>query len=59
MSTFGKKALIKWDYTYNSDNVSRYQKSWKTNQLKILQKWYPISNGMFIYQNELWGTDIG
>ena len=21
--------------------------------MKILQKWYPISNGMFIYQNEL------
>jgi hypothetical protein len=40
MSTFGKKALLNWDY--NSDDRKRFSKTNKNIQLEILKKWYPI-----------------
>lgn len=40
MSTFGKKALINWDY--NSIDYIRYNHTPKSMQLKILKKWYPL-----------------
>ena len=40
MSTYGKKALIDWDYS--EVDVNRFLKSPKNIQLKILQRWYPI-----------------
>lgn len=43
MSTFGKKALIWWDYYVNNkDSSIRYARTPKEMQLKILNKWYPI-----------------
>lgn len=44
MSTFGKKALIWWDYNSNGDKLTN-QRFINTDidlQLKILEKWYPI-----------------
>jgi hypothetical protein len=40
MSTYGKKALIDWDYL--DVDVSRFLRSPKNLQLDILEKWYPI-----------------
>jgi hypothetical protein len=40
MSTYGKKALIDWNYS--EVDVSRFLKSPKNLQLEILQKWYPL-----------------
>lgn len=40
MSTYGKKALIDWDYS--KVDVKRFLKSDKNLQLEILKKWYPI-----------------
>jgi hypothetical protein len=46
MSTFGKKALIKWDYDLD---IRRYNNTPKEMQLKILEKWYP-RDYVFLYQ---------
>ena len=40
MSTFGKKALVFWDY--DSDEWKRFSKTPVDIQLQILEKWYPI-----------------
>ena len=40
MSTFGKKALVFWEYDSNETN--RFSKTPIKIQLKILEKWYPI-----------------
>jgi len=40
MSTFGKKALVYWNYDSNETN--RFSKTPVEIQLKILEKWYPI-----------------
>ena len=47
MSTFGKKALIWWDY-HNRDRAEllRFNSTPKDIQLQILEKWYPI--GMMV-----------
>jgi hypothetical protein len=47
MSTFGKKALIWWNY-HDRDRASilRFNLTPKELQLKILEKWYPI--GMMV-----------
>lgn len=45
MSTFGKKALLNWDY--NSDDRKRFVKSNKILQLEILKKWYPIGETFY------------
>lgn len=42
MSTFGKKALNKWDYTHTKENMMRFNKTPIELQLQILEKWYPI-----------------
>ena len=42
MSTFGKKALNKWDYTNTKENMMRFNKTPIELQLQILEKWYPI-----------------
>lgn len=44
MSTFGKKALNRWDYypPNSKDEFLRYNNSPKDIQLQILQRWYPI-----------------
>lgn len=41
MSTFGKKALIWWNY-YDHDGSMRFNHTPKDMQLKILEKWYPV-----------------
>lgn len=46
MSTFGKKALLNWDY--DSIDYLRYNHTPKNIQLKILEKWYPL-NSIFQY----------
>lgn len=40
MSTFGKKALVFWNY--DSNEQDRFNKTPVEIQLKILEKWYPI-----------------
>ena len=42
MSTFGKRALNKWDYTHTKENMMRFNKTPIELQLQILEKWYPI-----------------
>lgn len=43
MSTYGKKALIWWDYNDSSqESALRYAHTPKEIQLQILKKWYPI-----------------
>jgi hypothetical protein len=42
MSTFGKRALIEWNYDEDYEQVKRYNKTSKDLQLEILEKWYPI-----------------
>ena len=41
MSTFGKKALISWNYYNSKENVMRFNHTNLDMQLKILNKWYP------------------
>jgi hypothetical protein len=45
MSTFGKKALLSWDY--NSDDKQRFLNSNEDIQLEILKKWYPIGEKFY------------
>jgi hypothetical protein len=40
MSTFGKKALVFWNY--DSNEWQRFSKTPVDIQLQILKKWYPI-----------------
>ena len=47
MSTFGKKALINWDY--DSIDYIRYNHTPKSMQLKILEKWYPLNSDFQYY----------
>jgi hypothetical protein len=42
MSTFGKRAIKKWDYNGDKFQANRFNKSPKEIQLAILEKWYPI-----------------
>ena len=43
MSTFGRKALIWWDYeNHSKENALRYNHTPPEIQLQILHKWYPI-----------------
>lgn len=42
MSTFGNKALKKWDYQYTEENAKRYNSTQAEFQLEILKKWYPV-----------------
>lgn len=42
MSTFGKRALIEWNYDEDYEQVKRYNNTPKDLQLEILKKWYPI-----------------
>ena len=50
MSTFGKKALLNWNY--NSIDTQRYFNTDKKLQLEILKKWYPVGE-FFLYKNNL------
>jgi hypothetical protein len=53
MSTFGKKALLSWDY--KSNDTKRFLNSSKEIQLAILEKWYPIGDKFYmktIYDSE-------
>lgn len=50
MSTFGKKALLNWNY--NSGDTQRYISTNKELQLEILKKWYPVGE-FFLYNNRL------
>lgn len=47
MSTFGKKALLSWNY--NSGDSLRYVNTDKEIQLEILKKWYPIGEKFYRY----------
>ena len=54
MSTFGKKALVWWDYEDHSKiNAVRYLHTPLDLQLKILEKWYPI--GLRFRRDKGWG----
>jgi len=44
MSTFGKKALIWWNYEYSKEGVTRFNHTDSELQLEILKKWYPIGS---------------
>ena len=45
MSTFGRKALIWWDYhTRDRAALLRFNNTPKPLQLQILEKWYPIGS---------------
>lgn len=53
MSTFGKRALKKWDYNGDKEQTIRFNKSPKEIQLAILEKWYPI--GMTCERKDYFG----
>lgn len=53
MSTFGKRALKKWDYNGDKFQANRFNKSPKEIQLAILEKWYPI--GMTCERKDYFG----
>lgn len=54
MSTFGKKALVWWDYEDHSKiNAVRYLHTPLDLQLKIIEKWYPI--GLRFRRDKGWG----
>ena len=55
MSTFGKKALLNWNY--NSGQTLRYFSTDKELQLEILKKWYPVGEN-FLYHNNLGKTTL-
>jgi hypothetical protein len=42
MSTYGKRALNKWDYQYSEENIKRYNSTPAEFQLEILKNWYPV-----------------
>ena len=45
MSTFGKKALIWWNYDdHSKQNIIRFNHTNDELQLDILKKWYPIGS---------------
>ena len=45
MSTFGKKALVWWDYDdHTRDTAHRFNSTPKNTQIQILEKWYPIGS---------------
>lgn len=45
MSTFGKKALMWWDYDdHTLNNAHRFNSTPKNIQIQILEKWYPIGS---------------
>ena len=45
MSTFGKKALMWWDYDdHTKDTAHRFNSTPKNIQIQILEKWYPIGS---------------
>ena len=54
MSTFGRKALIWWDYENRSkQNSIRFNHTPMDIQLSILEKWYPIgSNCNYIFYSQ-------
>lgn len=54
MSTFGKKALVWWDYDdHSKGNAIRYLHTPLDLQLKILEKWYPF--GLLFKKDKGWG----
>ena len=54
MSTFGKKALVWWDYDdHSKGNAIRYLHTPLDLQLKILEKWYPL--GLRFKKDKGWG----
>lgn len=54
MSTFGKKALVWWDYDdHSKGNAIRYLHTPLELQLKILEKWYPF--GLRFKKDKGWG----
>jgi hypothetical protein len=58
MSTFGRKALIWWDYeNHSKENALRYNHTPPEIQLQILHKWYPI--GMKFKNITNWGVMHG
>ena len=45
MSTFGKKALVWWDYDdHTRDAAHRFNSTPKNIQIQILEKWYPVGS---------------
>lgn len=54
MSTFGKRALKKWNYFGDKFQANRFNKSPKEIQLAILEKWYPI--GMTCERKDFFGN---
>ncbi len=57
MSTFGKKALVWWDYEDHKD-LGRFNNTPKDIQLSILEKWYPIGFRCHVRTNSYgkWGV---
>ena len=54
MSTFGRKALVWWDYDdHSKGNAIRYLHTPLDLQLKILEKWYPL--GLRFKKDKGWG----
>lgn len=50
MSTYGKKALIWWDYHDHCDeSKKRFNNTSDDIQLEILKKWYPVNIECKIY----------
>lgn len=57
MSTFGKKALVWWDYeNHTKENATRFNHTSLDTQKAILEKWYPIGT-RFTKQAFFGGTD--
>lgn len=57
MSTFGKKALVWWDYeNHTKENATRFNHTSLDIQKAILEKWYPIGT-RFTKQAFFGGTD--
>lgn len=56
MSTFGKKALVWWDYeNHTKENATRFNHTSLDIQKAILEKWYPI--GTRFTKQGFFGTD--
>jgi hypothetical protein len=57
MSTFGKKALVWWDYeNHTKENATRFSHTSLDIQKAILEKWYPIGT-RFTKQGFFGGKD--
>jgi hypothetical protein len=59
MSTFGKKALIWWDYDVckqEKPDLNRFNNSPENIQLSILEKYYPIGMECKVWRN-MWNVE--